>query len=408
MTVPTLHTADTKTYNTGVTAATSHAIPYCTNISAGDLLVVMGKFGNATSTNDGGFTEAHDGTRITCLYKTASGSESGNLTLTTGSVRAVATMVRISGWSSFTAGTITNESLDAPSVTLPATDDYLFINFAGAQRCDNGFTNTPTGYGNTSFTKLETSSGSSTASNMTLVWGSRTATSTAGPENADAWTQSGTLGSTYAAVTLAIQGASASRTATPTASSGTPGSTQVVNLTGFGGTPTGVTFNGVSCSFTGNSSAVTVTLPALSTFVSAGTHAATRWDTNYTLTVSEAGGSANATYQIDPPDTDGPTYWFYAAGATPYPGDSVHPVGTAQNDDVFAQVATGTLSSISTGGATAWSAVPGQLLVRIYDVSGSSWSTVDTWNFTEYTPEETITKKAAQSIIKRLVRKLVG
>jgi hypothetical protein len=343
------------------------------SINSGDLLLAF--MGSTAGNISGGGWASVGANQLAIWKKTADGTEDGTTNTVTydSTCRFAALVYCIRGWNSVSISAF-NTSITTPDCAPGlGAKDFLWLSCTKAIGYPVTYDAAPTNYLN------KTSVESGTSGSVVNI-GVATRELNAASENpADDWTLTGST-SNLRTVTLGIEPATA-RTATPAAASGAPGTTVVVSLTNFSGTPTGVTFNGVSASFSGNSTSITVTLPALSTFVSAGSHAATRWDTNYTMTVSESGGSANATFQIDPPDTNGPTYWFYAAGATPYPGDTVHPVATAQNDDVFVEVASGTMYSVNSYGATSWSAVPGQALVRIYDVSGASWSTVVTWDF---------------------------
>lgn len=170
---------------------------------------------------------------------------------------------------------------------------------------------------------------------------------------------------------------SVERTATAQTASGVPGVYITFTLSGFSGAPTGATFNGISTSIqNATASSVDVLIPILSEYVSGGNHAATRWNTAQEVVVSEAGGSAGDSIQVTPPDTDGPDDWFYAATGSPYPGDSLHPAGVADGDEVFVDRVSGTVNELQTNGSISWTTSSGEVNVRYYDVSADSWSAI--------------------------------
>ena len=171
------------------------------------------------------------------------------------------------------------------------------------------------------------------------------------------------------------------RSITPSESSDVPAGTINVTLTGFDNPPTSAELNGISVSISnGTISAVDITLPALTDFVDGGSHAPTRWSTNQVLEVFENAESAVAQIQIDPPDTDGPTYYF--GSATTPSGDSVFPAGTVAGDDYFIEVTAGTLSEVLDNGSISSTTGTYTVKSKVYDTSGTSWSTEDTVSFT--------------------------
>ncbi len=176
---------------------------------------------------------------------------------------------------------------------------------------------------------------------------------------------------------------SAGRTATAQDTTLTPGQTVTVDLTGFSGAPTSATFNGVGVTISNaTQTSVDVTMPGLSAFALGQGHAATRWNANYDLVVSEAGGSGTDQAQIVPPDTDGPTYFFGQAGVTPYPADTVWPGVTAQNDDYFIEhISGGAVTLESDAGVVSVASTPSTFEVRVFDVSANAWTAIESWTY---------------------------
>lgn len=166
-----------------------------------------------------------------------------------------------------------------------------------------------------------------------------------------------------------------SRTATPADLSPTPGQTISVALTGFSGAPTGATVNAVSATIQNAlQGSVDVVIPALADFEGGQPHATTRWQTAIDLVISEAGGSATVSIQIDPPGGDS---WFGQAAAAPYPSDTFFPPETVFGDDYFFEQLSGDFLTVLTSGVAPLDAPPpASMGVRIFDVTLGQWSAI--------------------------------
>jgi hypothetical protein len=210
MTFPVIE--NVQTYTSGTTSVSTLTLNWPTGLVAGEAVVVIATpSASGYVSNTGGFTQLNGGTeRILVLSKTASGSESGTFDVVIGSAgRNNAAVFRISGVASVAVSAGAN-SVDPGSVTLAEEDDWLFLTAVRSERCDNGWTQAPTGYGiypdeDRTFGILENNSGSTVTSNKTLCWASRTNNQGAS-EDPDAWTYTGTIG-TQGSTVVALQGA---------------------------------------------------------------------------------------------------------------------------------------------------------------------------------------------------------
>jgi len=135
----------------------------------------------------------------------------------------------------------------------------------------------------------------------------------------------------------------------------------------FVGTPT-ATFNGVSIALSGTSGATTtLTGPALTTFLAAATHVATRWAVGYSLQVTDDSGTYPGLLQIVAPIPAA----FGLAGAGPY---SMTLPSLAQNDDVYLRLVSGTVTTYTPASVTWVTTYTASVGARFYDVSAAQWS----------------------------------
>lgn len=187
----------------------------------------------------------------------------------------------------------------------------------------------------------------------------------------------------------------------------TPDSNLALTFAGFVAAPTTITVNSISEAFTGTTTTSAGTLLAIprSDFVYGAAHAATRWSTNITLSVSDGIDSANATLQVDPPNP--------GAFGTKNSSTAVIDLGTwnggaitlATNDDVYGHVTVGS----ATVNAPYVDYVPLEASVTVewtyYDVSAGSWSGLTTSTYTEAVTESGagIVSGIVQSIVINIV-----
>lgn len=153
-----------------------------------------------------------------------------------------------------------------------------------------------------------------------------------------------------------------------------PGDIITLTLTNFTETPSSVTINGVSASYTGNSSSGTILAPAYNDFVASGSHESTPWQTNITIQANQTGGNASDTIQIDPPS--GAEFFDVVVAAGPYDPDSIFfdDVGIEAGDYAIGRVISGTLTDFTTDGILVWSTSSGQFDYKIWDASLGAWS----------------------------------
>ena len=144
--------------NTGGTSTTSHPVPYPTGITAGQLLLCIAGIDGVTGTPAiSGFTVLINTTgsseRLWVAYKIATGSESGNATLTTASEQVTAEIWRITNWHGTTPpeATATTGATSAngnpPSLTPSwGSEDTLWVATVAVNGGPDPLTAYPTGF----------------------------------------------------------------------------------------------------------------------------------------------------------------------------------------------------------------------------------------------------------------------
>ena len=221
-------------YSSAGSSVTSHAVAYPASIAAGDLLLLIcGVDGITGAVTAPGFTtltqQVGGSERIGILYKWASGSESGTVTVTTATEQMTARMWRITGAHNSTPPEVatfvgaSSANYDPPSLTASwGVEDTMWVAVASV----NGGPGTVTAYPLPDNQENSSSGGSGAAGYAACS-----------DELAQATLNPGTFtgtAQTYVAATIAIRPAGAASTApTPTwaaASFGTDGGTKSVTM----------------------------------------------------------------------------------------------------------------------------------------------------------------------------------
>lgn len=200
---------------------------------------------------------------------------------------------------------------------------------------------------------------------------------------------SGSLAETLAGVVSAASGSQL--TATAGEASDIPGGQIAFTMTGYSAPPTLIelVYGGTTVNITAECSSIlatgfTWTIAGLPEYALGQSYAGIPFNQNLSVRIhNPAGGFVDETIQINPPDFDGPTYWWGQTGVTPYPGDSVWPAGTVQNDDYFVEILEGVVdeNGVSDQGVIGFSTLPATFEVRIWDVSAASWTSVEQWEY---------------------------
>jgi len=337
MAAPTLVAASTANQTS---AGTSHAINLPATVSAGNRLVcIVGMNDNPANANTfswpAGWTELFDQVSldlsVSAAWKIADGTEGGTtVTVTSTSTEKVSGKSWCfsgAGTVYATAGSISSTANPNPPSLTPAggSGDYHWI-AVDAHKTNNNVSVYPTGYSNTGVFRPNVLAGD----DCTLAWGTKTATSVSS-EDPSAFTISSAIGA--CGVTFGVI-ASVPTIDSIDDASPVPGQEVTVSISGFGSAPNSAnsTYHSVAQTLdSADTSTVTLTWPALSTFVDGGTHATTRWNTNYTLTLGNGSESANYTVQTANPALTARENDFDTRAGTQY----YAPAGSADGDEIY-------------------------------------------------------------------------
>jgi hypothetical protein len=156
-----------------------------------------------------------------------------------------------------------------------------------------------------------------------------------------------------------------------------------MTFTGFVAAPTTITYKSVSEAFTGTTttSAGTMLAIPLTDFAPSQSHVNTRWQTNYTLTVSDGIDSASdTTVMVDPTLSAGEDLGV-KSGTTQYNDYVTWPAAAATSDETFGYWSDGdgvrdqTISGTIESGTGYFAAVtlPAKGHLMVYDISAGAW-----------------------------------